>query len=131
MVLFVYPEECYMVAMSTKPAYTMDQLINKAYMAILQIGLYETPCAEYRGMDPVYQTYATLKEPMMQAFKLRLQMGTEGGQNTVYSAAYNTTDNDSMGTITESLTNMQLANNAAATTINDNMSVITHKTAEL
>ena len=30
----------------------------------------------------------------MQAFKLRLQMGTEGGQNTVYSAANNTTDND-------------------------------------
>ena len=54
MVLFARLEECYMVAMSTKPAYTMDQLINKAYMAILQIGLYETPCAEYRGMDPVY-----------------------------------------------------------------------------
>ena len=66
---------------------------------------------------------------MMQAFELRLQMGTVGGQNTAYNAYGN--DDDSMGTITESLANMQLANNAAATTINANMSQITRETAEL
>ena len=36
-------------------------------MVILQTGLYKTPCAEYKGMEPENQTYATLKEHMMQA----------------------------------------------------------------
>ena len=75
--------------------------------------------------------YTPLKEHMIQAFELRLQMGTAGGQNTAHNTAYNTAGNNSMGTITESLNNMQLANNATATAINDNMLVITRKTAEL
>ena len=54
-----------MVAMSTKPAYTMDQLIDKVYTAILQIGLYKAPCAEFKGMKPANQTYTTLKEHML------------------------------------------------------------------
>ena len=66
MALFTRPVKCYMVAMSTKLAYTMDQLINKAYTAILQTGLYETQCMEYKGMEPENQTYATLKEHMEQ-----------------------------------------------------------------
>ena len=118
-----------MVAMTTKTAYTMKQLIDKAYTTILQTGLYETPCTEFRGMDPENQTYATLKEHMMQAFELQLQMGTVGAQNTAYNTYTN--DNDLMGTIAELLANMQLTNKAAAVTINDNMSVITCKTTEL
>ena len=57
-------------------------------------------------MEPENQTYNTLKEHMMQTFKLRLQMGTVGGQNTLYNTAYNTTNDNSMGTIIESLQNM-------------------------
>ena len=72
MELFSRLEECYMVAMTTKPAYTMEQLIDKAHTAILQTGLYKTPCTEFCGIDPEHQTYAMLKEHMMQAFKLRL-----------------------------------------------------------
>ena len=104
MELFSCLEECYMVAMTTKPAYTMEQLIDKAYTAILQTGLYELPCAEFCGMEPEHQTYAMLKENMMQVFELRLQMGTSGEQNTSYNAYR--ADDDLMGTITESLQNM-------------------------
>ena len=104
-------------------------MLDKAYTAILQTGLYETLYTEFYGMDDEHQTYAMLKEYMIQAFELRLQMGTAGRQNT----AYNTygTDDDSIGTITKSLQNLQLANNAAASTINDNMSQITRETSEL
>ena len=98
MALFTRLEKCYMVAMPTKPAYTTDQLIDKAYMAILQTGLYKTPCAEYKVMEPKNQTYATLKEHMMQAFELRLQMGTSVDQNTAFNEMYNTTTDDLMGT---------------------------------
>ena len=70
MVLFVHHEECYMVAMITNTAYTMKQLINKACTDILQTGLYETTCAEFRGMDIKNHKYTTLKEHMMQTFEL-------------------------------------------------------------
>ena len=72
MELFSRLEECYMVAMPTKPAYTMEQLIDKVYTTTLQTGLYKTPCAEFCGMDTEHQTYLMLKEHMMQAFELRL-----------------------------------------------------------
>ena len=71
-------------------------------------------------MDPEHQTYTMIEEHMMQVSELRLQMGTAGRQNTAYNA-YGA-DDYWTGTITESLQNMQLANNAAASIINDNMS---------
>ena len=120
-----------MVAMSTKPAYTMNQLIDMAYTAILQTGLYKTPYVEFKGMEPANQIYATLKEHMLQTFKLRLQMGTAQGKNTAFNDMYNIPDDDSIGTITESIQNMQMVNNAAACTINKNMSAITCETADL
>ena len=80
-------------------------------------------------MNPKHQTYAMLKEHMVQAFELRLHMGTASRQNTAYNA-YGAND-DLMGTITKSLQNMQMANNTAASTINDNMSQITRETSEL
>ena len=82
-------------------------------------------------MDPNNQTYATLKEYMLQVFELRLQMGAPGEQNTSYNATYTSTDNDSIGTITESIQNMQMANNAAAHSINENMSTITCENTDL
>ena len=68
MVLFSKLEECYMVAMVTTPTYTMGQLVDKVYITILQTGLYKTLCAEFKGMLPEDQTYATLKEHIPQAF---------------------------------------------------------------
>ena len=61
-----------MIAMATKPEYTMEQLVDKAYTAILQKGQYETPCTEFKGMLPENQSYAALKAHMLQAFELRL-----------------------------------------------------------
>ena len=128
--LFSRLEECFMIAMATKPEYTMEQLVDKAYTAILQTGQYETPCAEFKGMLPENQTYAVLKEHMLQAFELRLQMGISG-QPGGFHGANNATDDDSIGAITESLSHMQMANNASARTINENMAAMSNETKEL
>ena len=60
--LFSRLEEYFMIIMATKPEYTMEQLVDKAYTAILQTGQYETPCTEFKGMLPENQSYPTLKE---------------------------------------------------------------------
>ena len=130
--LFSRLEGCFMIAMATKPEYTMEQLVDKAYTAILQTGQYETPCAEFKGMLPENQMYSTLKEHMLQAFELRLQMGISGqpgGQS--FHGANNTMDDESIGAITESLSHMQMANNALARTINENMAAMSKETQEL
>ena len=53
--LFSRLKECFMIAMTTKSEYTMEQLVDKACTAILQTSQYETPCAEFKGMLPENQ----------------------------------------------------------------------------
>ena len=110
----------------------MEQLVDKAYTAILQTGLYETPCAKFKGILPKNQTYSTLKEHMLQAYELWLQMGVSScPSNSLYYGTHNAINDDSIERITKPLTNMQLANNATTRTINKNISTITCKTMNL
>ena len=55
--------------------------------------------------------------------------GQPGGG--AYYGANNATDDESIGTITGSLNNMQMANNASARTINENMSAMSRETQDL
>ena len=115
-----------MIAISTPLVYTMKQLVDKAYTVILQTALYKTLCAEFKGMDPNNQTYTTFKEYMLQSFELRLQMGAPREAKTPCTTLPTT-----LRQITESIQNIQMANNTVAQTNNDNMSTITHNTADL
>ena len=36
-------KEWFMIVMATKPEYTMEQLVDKTYIVILQTGQYKTP----------------------------------------------------------------------------------------
>jgi len=93
---------------------------------------YETPCTEFKGMLPDNQTCAALKEHMLQAFELRLQMGISGQPGGgAFHGANNAMDDDLIGAITESLSHMQMANNASARTINENMAAMSKETQEL
>eukprot|EP00957_Ditylum_brightwellii_P132871 10132359-Ditylum_brightwellii.AAC.1 len=59
-------------------------------------------------------------------------MGISGRPaGNAYYRAHNAKDDSSISTIIDSITNMQMANNAAACTINNNMSVIICKTQDL
>ena len=130
--LFSRLEECFMIAMATKPEYTMEQLIDKVYTAILQTGQYKTPCTEFKGMLPENWMYVMLKEHMLQALELHLQMGISGQlAGNLYFGANNTKDNNSISTIVELLNNMQMVNNASEYTINKNMSTISRESHEL
>ena len=69
---------------------------------------------------------------MFQAFKLRLQIGISGQpRGGAYYGVNNATDDKSIGTITELLNNMQIANNTPARTINEHMSAMSRETQEL
>ena len=129
--LFDRLEECYVLALVNKPEYTQEQMIDKALMAVQSTGLYATAVLEWNGFDANNQTWAEFKAHFSEAYDIRLQSGT--GMGNSYHGAANAIDgdDDSLGSITQSITNMHMAYNVNAQAMNDNMSTITAETASL
>ena len=46
-------DECYIIDIVALPAYTMEQVINKATIAIQQMGVYKLAILEWNCFDPV------------------------------------------------------------------------------
>jgi hypothetical protein len=66
-------EECYKVAFMAKPPYPymMEQIIDKAIVAIQRTGLYSTALLEWEGFDAVKKTWYELKMHFEEAYGLR------------------------------------------------------------
>ena len=67
---------------------------------------------DWQAFDEVNKTWSEIKTHFAEAYEIRLQSGTGGG-NTYHGAAntYKGVDDDIMGTITQSIANMQHDNN--------------------
>jgi len=124
-------EDCYLTAMLAKPAFTIDQMIDRALRAIQQTGLYTTAVLEWNGFDLANKTWPQFKEHFAEAYEIRCATGA--GTAAAHGYANNTIDDDddSIDTIKDSLNNIQLANNTNAQTMSDNISAITHETSAL
>ena len=132
--LFNRLEECYVIALRAKPAYTVEQLINKAVTSAQLTGLYPTALLEWNGFATENKTWPELKKHFTEAYDLLLTTGGGTSGSAGYhgaNAATTEEDDDSMTSITTSIANMHIANNANAQVINDNMSSITAETREL
>ena len=122
-----------MIALRAKPAYTMEQLIDKAITSVQLTGLYPTALLEWNAFDVPNQTWPMLKAHFTEAYDLLLTTGGGTAAQAGYHGANNTCDDDddSLASINTSITNMQLANNANAQVLNDNVSAITAETRDL
>ena len=131
--LFNRLEECYVIALRAKPAYTVEQLVDKAVTSVQLTGLYPTALLEWNGFAEDNKTWPEMKSHFTEAYDLLLTTGGGTAGAAGYHGANYTADNDddSMTSITASITNMHIANNANAQAINDNMSTITAETREL
>ena len=54
--LFDRLEECFVVALVAKPAYSTEQIVDKALIAIQLTSLYSTAILEWNSIDEVNQT---------------------------------------------------------------------------
>ena len=124
-------EDCYLTAMLAKPAFTIEQMIDRALRAIQQTGLYTTAVLEWNGFDLANKTWPQFKEHFAEAYEIRCATGA--GTAATHGYANNTIDDDddSIDTIKDSLNNIQLANNANAQNMNENISAITQETSAL
>ena len=124
-------EECFVVAIVAKPAYTREQMIDKALIAIQSTGLFEIAVLEWNGFDAMNQTWPEFKEHFAEAYDSRLASGAGTASQNGYHNAYNAVDDDSIGSIKESLAGLQMANNANCQQLNDNLSAITQESRDL
>jgi len=123
-------EDCYIYALRAKPAITMEQLIDKAVTGVQLTGLYPTVLLEWNGFDDANQTWPELKSHFTEAYNLLISSGGGTAAAAGYHGANNANeaDDDSFNSIQASLTNIQMANNANAQSLQDGMSAISART---
>ncbi|KAL7483519.1 hypothetical protein ACHAW6_009166 [Cyclotella cf. meneghiniana] len=106
-------EECYKVAFLAKPPYMMEQMIDKAIIAIQDTGLYSTMLLEWEGFEANNKIWYELKLHFEEAYGLCLASGggTAAAHGYVNNAEEDGDDDDSITTIHESLNSIHQANN--------------------
>jgi hypothetical protein len=129
--LFDRIEDCFIFALICKPEFTMDQIIDKAIVAIQLMGLYETALLKWSGFAEANKTWQQLKLHFEEAYELRLAsgQGTAGTHGYVNSATSN--NNESIASIQESIINFHMANNANYQSMQDVLQAARAETASL
>ena len=129
--LFDRLEECFVVAMITHPPYTQEQMIDKALIAIQLTGAYEIATQEWAGFAANAKTWHQLKAHSTEAYNIRLSSGLGTAGMAGYHGTANAMDDNSLGSITQSISNTQIVNNANVQVLNENISTITAETRNL
>ena len=129
--LFDRIEDCFIFALICKPEFTMEQVIDKAIVAIQLTGLYETALLEWSGFTEDNKTWQQLKLHFEEAYELRLAsgQGTAGTHGYVNSATAN--EDDSIASIQESIINFHMANNANYQSMQDILQAARAESASL
>ena len=91
--------------MITRPPYTQEQMIDKALIAIQLTGAYEIVTQEWAGFAATEKTWHQLKAHFTEAYDIRLSSGAGTAGMAGYHGAANVVDNDSLGSITQSIAN--------------------------
>ena len=96
-------EEFFVIALLVGPVFTMEQMIDKAVMAIQKTHLYNQAILEWNGFADNQKTWAMLKEHFAKAYELQL-----GNQNNIYGNTANNAEevfdeDDSLESITQSI----------------------------
>ena len=117
--LFDRLEDCYVLSVAAKPAYTKKQMIDKALTAMQHTWLYPTNILEYQAFPTENKNWAEFKNHFAEAYIIRLQSGKSWG-NPYHGAAnaYENNDNDIITTLQSTLYNLTHASNANTNELN-------------
>ena len=66
-------EDCYVLSVAAKPAYSQEQIIDKALTAIQRTGLYPTAILEYQAFPTENKNWAEFKNHFAEAYMVCLQ----------------------------------------------------------
>ena len=88
--LFDRLEECFVVALVSKPAYTTEQMVDKALIAIQLTSLYSTEILEWNALEDVSQTWHEFKAHFTKTYGVRIRSGAGTSVTMGYHGANNT-----------------------------------------
>jgi hypothetical protein len=121
-------ETAYIRSLAITPAFTPDQLLRKGYDAIAATKQYEAALLEWDKFDASHKTWANFKAHVYEKYDARVRLGHSTASSGGYGYAGNTVeadaDDDSIGTLTNAVTNYHMAANANAQRVNDNFAAI-------
>ena len=123
-------EDCFVMATAQPPAYTSEQMIDKAKTGIQTTGLFPTAILEWNGFLPVNQNWPQFKSHFQDAYELHLQSGGGNVGNPYHGAANAFQGEDDIEDINESLTNIHLAHNANAATTSTELAALRAEVAQ-
>ena len=129
--MFVKLGKLFVESIITVPAYTNSQLINRVLDGVKQTGLYTIAVQVWSGVPQQDKTWATFEELFVKAYELRLDSSPIARAAGYHGAAHTLSNDDSLGSITGSIAQMQMANNANAQVFLGNLSAISTSTNEL
>jgi len=137
--LFDRLEDCYVKSIVMKPPFTMEQMLDKAKLAVQRTGLYTTVMLEWDAILEVNATWLEFKLNFAEAYdsRIRTRAGTtsDGGYHGTFNTVEEYPDNDSLASIQasmqQSMTQMHLFNNAATQATNDSVSALIAETRQL
>jgi hypothetical protein len=130
-------EECYATSLIFKPAYTLEQMIDKALTSIKATGLYVHATLEWQGFLDVNQTWPEFKNHFVEAYDAWLANGVGNDVSSGYQGAHAARKEDDGSIIslvegvTSQLLRVQLANNASAQATNDVVTQLAGQVAQL
>ena len=117
-------EDCFVMAIMQPPAYTSEQMIDKAKTAIQTTGLFPTAILEWNGFLAGNQTWPEFKAHFQDAYEIHLQSGGTNVNNPYHGAANIFEGDDDIEEINESITNIHLAHNANTEATNTEMAAL-------
>ena len=87
-------KECFVVALVAKPAYTMEQMVDKALIAVQRTGHYATAILEWNAVDVMNQTWTEFKMHFTEAYDLHIHSGAGTAGTMWYHGVNNATGAD-------------------------------------
>ena len=83
-------EECFVLALVSKPVYTTEKMVVKALIAIQLTSLYSTAILEWNAIDEVNQTWPEFKVHFTEAYGLLIRSGAGTAGTMGYHGVNNT-----------------------------------------
>ena len=120
--MFFDLEELYVQAVVAEVPYTMVQLVDEGLSKIKKTGIFTANVTTWAARDAAEKNWQNMKAHFIAAYDAHLESGPTAGTAGYHGAAAAMSDDDSLGSITNSIAQMNMANNANIRAMNDTMS---------
>ena len=124
-------EEMFILSTKYPPAFTMEQMVGKAKTAMEKCGLFQTHLNEWSQFTLPNQDWKGMTDHFGEAYDNMLVSAPLGVPNTILNAQELTDEDDSVNTITDVMSTMQMASNANAQSMNAGMTAMLQEISTL